>query len=679
MNMVPRCAYRGMWGVVVFWGCVWGAVAQEEGLGLASTEQAVARVKPALVRIQVVEANYSDGREIKDETSGSGVIITKEGHVVTNHHVAGHAKRLVCTLSTREEVEAELVGTDPMVDVAVIKLKNDGTREYPVASFGDSSRIKVGETVLAMGSPMALSQSVTKGIVSNTEMVMPAMLGPYAEIKLDGEDVGSIVRWIGHDASIYGGNSGGPLVNLDGEIIGINEIRMALAGAIPGNQAKAVAETLIAQGKVKRSWMGMGVQPLLKSDEGRRGVLVNTVIEGGPAAVAGILPGDKVVQIAGKETYARFREEMPAFNQMVCDLPLGEEVEVRVLRGMEERAFRVKTAEREEMLPRESEFKEWGVTVRPISPALALEMKRDNTNGVLVTSVRPGGPAGEAKPQIQGKDVIVEAAGKAVDKVSDLRAITDALVKEQKDPVPTLVGFERRNGKYLTVVKVGIKELEDPGLEVTKAWLPVDAQVITRDMARQLGAPEMTGFRVVQVYPDSTAAQAGLCVGDFILALDGEALTASSPENYEELPTRIRQYKIGSVVELSIQRDGQTQKVPVTLVASPKLSREMRKCRDHNFEFTVRDITFFDKNAQKWAETQQGVMVEEVTPGGWAALGELYVGDLVIEVNGASVMDAASFEKRMKDMERSAPEIVVFRVKRGIHQLYLESEPKWKE
>ncbi|PYJ02812.1 MAG: hypothetical protein DME25_15050, partial [Verrucomicrobia bacterium] len=218
---------------------------------------------------------------------GSGVIISQEGHLITNHHVAGHGTRFFCTLANREDLEAELVGTDPLTDIAVIKLKPGTATVFPVAVFGDSSQVRVGDHVLAMGSPMALSQSVTLGIISNNEMVMPRFFGPFGRMKLDGEDVGLLVRWFGHDAAIYGGNSGGPLVNLRGEIIGINEISLGLGGAIPGNLARSVAEQLIAKGKVQRSLLGIEVQPLFKHTRDTRGVLVSGVLPASPAAAAG--------------------------------------------------------------------------------------------------------------------------------------------------------------------------------------------------------------------------------------------------------------------------------------------------------------------------------------------------------------------------------------------------------
>src|SRR4030095_4155853 len=203
-------------------------------------DSAIARVRPALVRIRVVSTEFSEGREIKQQSVGSGAIITKDGYIITNHHVAGHAARMFCTLWNREEVDDELIGPDAMTDISVIKLKPDSPREFQYVGFGDSTKMRVGDNVLAMGSPMALSQSVTLGIISNVEMIMPRFFGG-SRFRLDGEDVGSLVKWIGHDAPIYGGNSGGPLVNLDGDIIGINEISFGLGGAIPGNLAKSVA------------------------------------------------------------------------------------------------------------------------------------------------------------------------------------------------------------------------------------------------------------------------------------------------------------------------------------------------------------------------------------------------------------------------------------------------------
>ena len=227
-------------------GCLSGAARAESAAGTISPgaqqqiiAAAIRAVTPALVKIDVVDVEYEAGQERKAEASGSGVIIRPEGYVITNHHVAGNAKRIICTLASKDEIEAELVATDPLSDIAIVKLKPKKPTTFPIATFGDSSVLRPGDRVLAMGSPLAFSQSVTMGIVANSRLVMPRDIW-YYRITLEGEDVGSLVSWIAHDASIYPGNSGGPLVNAKGEIVGINELKLGLSAAIPSNLSRAL-------------------------------------------------------------------------------------------------------------------------------------------------------------------------------------------------------------------------------------------------------------------------------------------------------------------------------------------------------------------------------------------------------------------------------------------------------
>src|SRR2546422_3865144 len=139
----------------------------------ASVDAAITRMRPALVRIHVVSTEYREGREMKMQAVGSGAIISKDGYLVTNHHVAGHGARMFCTLWNREEIEAELVGTDPLTDISIVKLKPDGPREFTAVSLGDSSKMRGGDFVLAVGGPMPLSQSLPLGIINNTQMIIP--------------------------------------------------------------------------------------------------------------------------------------------------------------------------------------------------------------------------------------------------------------------------------------------------------------------------------------------------------------------------------------------------------------------------------------------------------------------------------------------------------------------------
>jgi len=643
----------------------------------AEVDKAVARVRPALVRIQVVSTEYADGREVKGQSVGSGAIITKDGFLVTNHHVAGHAARIFCTQWNREEVEAELIGTDALTDIAVLKLTPRDRRTFETAAFGDSTKLRVGDHVLAMGSPMALSQSVTLGIVSNVEMMMPRFFGPAGAMELDGENVGSLVRWIGHDAAIYGGNSGGPLVNLRGEIVGINEISFGLGGAIPSNLARQVVDELMKTGKVRRSWLGVDVQPRFKSSAEEQGVLVSGVVSDSPASRAGIKSGDLLVRVAGKNVNVKFEEQMPDFMSAITSLRIGSEVPVVVRREGRDLPLNIVPVERGEVLPRQRELKPWGITARNISFLMAREMKRSSQSGALVTSLRPGGPAGEAKPSLRPGDVICEVNGETVENVAALAEITRKLAADKTGSFTVVVAFEREARRYMTVVKIGVQELRDPGLEVAKAWLPIETEVISREIARQLGQSDLKGVYITQVYPGTSAEKAGLAPGDFVVAIDGEKLTASNPEHYEEFATQIRQYDLGATVTLTIQRGKEQLKVPVQLERSPKLQREMKKYRNDDFEFTARDIAFFDIAEKRWQPGQSGVLVEEVKSGSWAELASLYAGDLLIEVDGQPVNDVESLKIIMETVAKERKNFVVVKVLRGVHTAFLEFEPAW--
>jgi serine protease Do len=637
-------------------------------------DAAMARVHPALVRIEAVWVEYHQGRAVKHEVGGSGFIITRKGYVVTNHHVAGRATRLVCILSNNQEIEATLVGTDPLCDLAVLQLHPRQPREFPAVEWGASDRVRVGDTVLAMGSPLALSQSVTRGIISNTKMMMAGSFRRAEQFTLDGENVGSLVRWLGHDAPIYPGNSGGPLVNLAGQVIGVNEISFGLGGAIPSNLARDLAAQLIERGRVSRSWLGLEVQPLPKGTGQTRGVLVAGVISDAPAAQAGIQSGDILLRLAGHDLTIRYDEEIPLLNQMVSALPVGKETDATVWREGRAVALKLRPAEREQAELKQHELKQWGLTARDISFLAGKELKLDSRQGVLVTSVRPGGPSGAGKPGLQPNDVIRAVASQPVPNAEQLIELTAALTKDKTAPVPVVVQFDRKSEQFLTVIKVGIKELEDPGAEARKAWVPIAVQAITPEMA---GTNKLTGVRITQVYANSTAAAAGLKVGDLIVGLDGESIPVSQPGDEETFFSRLRQYRIGALPEFQMLRDSQPVTAKVELVRSPKLDREMKKYQNNDFEFNARDLSFFDRVRDRLAEDLPGALVTEVKDGGWAALGDLQAGDIVQSVNGAPVTDVATLEKSLKNITEQKPRFVELRVLRGIHTRYLELEPNW--
>ena len=390
-------------------------------------------------------------------------------------------------------MEAKLVGTDALTDIAVLKLDISSLppaeQKLPFARFGKSETLKIGDAVLAMGSPLALSQSVTRGIVANKEMMFPDLFG--SDLLLDGEDVGLLVKWIGHDAQILPGNSGGPLVNLQGEIVGINEISLGgffgggIGGAIPSELVKKISDELIERSSIRRVWTGLNFQPLLKSivkkNEGNsRGVVVSSVMKDSPGQRAGILPGDIIISLDGNPINIRFREELPSLHQYLLSQATAKNLEVVLLRNGKEHRANLTTEIRDDSQGKQEELNQWGLVVEDLTTVTVRELGRVDKKGVMVSSFKGGGPADQASPALLPGDVIVEIAGKPVSDRKAMREITDQITEGQTKPVPTLVAFDRNVERLLTVVEVGIKVPQQPPPEARKAYLPVTTQVLTK-------------------------------------------------------------------------------------------------------------------------------------------------------------------------------------------------------
>jgi len=638
--------------------------------------RAIARVYPSLVQIHVLSTHTEGGRERKSGATGSGAIISAEGHVITNHHVVGRATSIRVILPTREELEASVVGTDPLSDIAVIQLdlskRPKGSATLPVAVFGPSESVRVGDTVLAMGCPLALSQAVTRGIVANVDLRVPR------PIELEGENVGSVVKWIGHDAQIFPGNSGGPLVNLDGEIIGINELVMGLGAAIPSDLARAVAQELMTRKKVDRAWTGMSFQPLLKdSPPAMTGVLVSGVLPESPAAAAGVQPGDRIIEVEQKPVTVRFETQLPAFTNELLQRTPGKPLVIKLVRGTRTVMLTLSPTPRDASRGKEREFKEWGMTGRRITRVEAIELQRPDTRGVLVGSLRPGGPADKAVPALRRDDVILSVAGKAVDSPDALSKSTAEIVKAAKAPVLTMVSFERGAEKLLTVVEVGIRAPEEPPREARRGWLPVATQVLSSKLATALGYKGRKGARVTQILPDGDAS--GLRVGDVVTKVDDALVEASEPQDVDLFDALVRAYKPGSKAVLAVLRDGKPMELTVTVKEAPRLENELRVYEDVALEFRARDISYLDRVKRRWPKETTGALVSQVDAGGWASVGGLRSDDLVLAVDGKTVRDVKELERELKPLKEKKPGEVVFFVRRGVQTVFVEVQPTWVE
>ena len=355
-------------------------------------------------------------RDFKQRSLGSGFVIDRAGFIVTNNHVVEGADQIKVIMADEEEYDAEVIGRDPNTDLALIKTKS--TVQLPVITLGNSDTLKVGEWVVAIGSPFGLERTVTAGIVSAKGRVIGS--GPYDD-------------FIQTDASINPGNSGGPLINMKGEVVGINTAIIAsgqgIGFAIPINLARGIIAQLKESGEVTRGWLGVAIQDL--NDEladyyglkDRKGVLVTEVFPGDPADQAGIKAQDIILEVDGKPV-----ETTRDLTGLVAQLKVGGTNSIVVFREGKEKTFRVNIAKRDDSkiasrrLPRESED-ELGIRVENITPEMKRQFNITEAVGVIVSGVKQDGKG--AKAGIMVGDIIKEVNHTNIKTVDDYRDAVD--------------------------------------------------------------------------------------------------------------------------------------------------------------------------------------------------------------------------------------------------------------
>jgi len=442
----------------------------EESIELLSkTNQAmaeiVAAVKPAVVNIsstktirggEISSPFFNDSflkrffgnefgfsekpREYKQSGLGSGVIVEKDGYILTNNHVVKGAEEIKVTLSDKREFKGKVIGSDQKTDLAVIKIDS---HNLPVIKLGDSEKLKVGEMVLAIGNPFGLSHTVTSGIVSATGRANVGIA--------DYED------FIQTDAPINPGNSGGALVNIRGELVGINTAIFSTTGgyqgigfAIPSNMAQDVMNSLIKNGKVVRGWLGVTIQPLttdlakqfnLKDEQG---VLVGDVTEGGPAEKAGIQRGDVILEYNSKKV-----EDAISLRNMVAGTVPNQEVSIKLMRNGKTETIRVKILE---MTTEAQAFSKTfdnqlkGVYVQNITPDLKKSLDiPGRIKGVVITDVDEESPA---EGILKKNDVIMEINRNNINNTKDYEEAVSRI--KPADDILLLV-FRQNSAFYITL------------------------------------------------------------------------------------------------------------------------------------------------------------------------------------------------------------------------------------
>ena len=407
-------------------------------------QRAQEKVYPSLVFVKPIKQQLGGGERQRTQTFGSGIIISPDGLVVTNSHVAKDAEEIKCVLFNREQFPAKIVGVDPDTDLALIKLTLPALHPpLPTVSLGDSDRLSEGQFVMALGSPLGFTRSTTLGIVSSRRRYLSR---------------GQYNLWIQTDAAINPGNSGGPLVNDRGEVIGINTLQATVAEnigfAIPSNVVNSVVAQLREHGEVPRSYTGIQFQALkdfLRDVilDYETGVVVGGVDERSPAAAADLKAGDLILSCNGEELQGVYLEDLSAIRTHFASLPIDEPAHLMIQRNGEILTLAVTPSRKPTDDSEGIELEMWNCSAQEIStfrtPSLAYFIPK----GVYILGIRRPGNA--YKSGLMAGDIILSVNKQPARTLADLQTLYERLTRLERGKRTALLEI-MRNGHRLFMV-----------------------------------------------------------------------------------------------------------------------------------------------------------------------------------------------------------------------------------
>ncbi|NLF29566.1 MAG: PDZ domain-containing protein [Planctomycetes bacterium] len=404
------------------------------------------RVFPAVVYIKCLSESHETGKRVTQEVAGSGVIISPTGEILTNWHVVDKAVEVRCLLLDGSALSARVVGSDKDTDLALIQLdRPEGAADLPFAPMGQSAALREGDFVMAMGAPWGMNRSVSIGIISCTARYLP--------------ERSEYTLWLQTDAAISPGNSGGPLVDTEGRIIGINTLGILRGGgdtgfAIPSDTAGLIVERLRRHGKADWTWTGLQLQPLRDFDraiyfEGDQGVIVAGTDLHSPARRAGLLGQDRILRINGRPVTARTNEDLPAVRRLLGLLPAGQQVALEVRRGGEIMEVAFTPRDKGDVEGEELDCPRWDMTVKTINQFDNPDLHFHRPEGVYIFGVKSPGNASAAG--LREQDIILTIDGRTITTLDDLRGVHVEAVENVRQKHRVVVSV-LRNGLMRQVV-----------------------------------------------------------------------------------------------------------------------------------------------------------------------------------------------------------------------------------
>ncbi|MEW6744449.1 MAG: trypsin-like peptidase domain-containing protein [Planctomycetota bacterium] len=411
-------------------GSLTALCASQESIGEAGeradfreiVEAATAKVFPAVAYIKCVRESLEGGKKESQEVSGSGVIISRGGEVLTNWHVIEKAQRVRCLLSDGRHAEAEIVGSDQDTDLALLRLRSEEPLPaLPFAVIGDSTVLKEGDFVMAMGAPWGLNRSVSIGIISCTRRFL--------------DTVSEYSLWLQTDAAINPGNSGGPLVNTAGEVVGVNARGMnfseGMGFAIPSDTIAILLPQLREHGRVRWSWTGLQLQPLRDFNrdmyfDATEGVIVAGTDPGSPARLAGFTAKDRIVSVNGHPLTAVTEEDLPAVRRWLALQPTGESLSFAVMRGEQALELSLVPREKGDVEGKELALERLDFSIKEINQFDNPDLYFHRQTGVFVFGVKSPGNADNAG--LRPRDILLKIDDTPVESLQQVREVHKRLL-----------------------------------------------------------------------------------------------------------------------------------------------------------------------------------------------------------------------------------------------------------